>query len=184
MLNHCDISDDSHPEKPSRISGILKKYQEYNILDRCYVQQVCRHYGKFVNTSTFSCELSPELSLTAGCVVKGRCATMEELLLAHTKDYIDTIKDTEHWKPKELQKLAASFNSVYIHPETWASACVSTGSLLQVVDSVLNGESQSGVAIVRPPGHHAEEDTACGFCIFNNIAVAARYAIEFYHVKK
>ena len=153
MLNHCDISDDSHPEKPNRISGILKKCQEYNILDRCYVQQ-------------------------------GRCATMEELLLAHTKDYIDTIKDTEHSKPKELQKLAAGFNSVYIHPETWASACVSTGSLLQVVDSVLNGESQSGVAIVRPPGHHAEEDTACGFCIFNNIAIAARYAIEFYHVKK
>ena len=40
MLNHCDISDDSHPEKPNRISGIFKKYQEYDILDRCYVQQV------------------------------------------------------------------------------------------------------------------------------------------------
>ncbi|XP_053996185.1 histone deacetylase 6 isoform X2 [Hylaeus anthracinus] len=153
MLNHRDLIDDSHPEKPNRISGIYKKYEEYNLLDRCYVQQ-------------------------------GRSASIEELLLAHSKEYIDKIKDTENLKPKELQKLATTFNSVYLHPETWTSACISTGSLLQVVDSVLNGESQSGVAIVRPPGHHAEEDAPCGFCIFNNIAVAARYATEFHHLKK
>lgn len=40
MLKHYDISDDTHPEKPNRISAIYKKYQECNILDRCYVQQV------------------------------------------------------------------------------------------------------------------------------------------------
>ncbi|XP_076621765.1 histone deacetylase 6 isoform X1 [Colletes latitarsis] len=153
MLYHCDLVDDSHPEKPNRISGIYKKYEEYNLLDRC-------------------------------CVRQGRSATMEELLLVHSKDYIDKIKATEGLKYKELQKLATTFNSVYLHPETWTSACVSTGSLLQIVDSVLNGESQSGVAIVRPPGHHAEEDAPCGFCIFNNIAVAARYAIEFHHLKR
>ncbi|CAL7939697.1 unnamed protein product [Xylocopa violacea] len=153
MLKHCNISDDSHPEKPNRIDTIYKKYQECNLLDRCYMQQ-------------------------------GRSATMEELLLVHSKEYIDAIKNTENLKPKELQKQAANYNSIYLHPETWITACISTGSLLQVVDSVLNGESQSGIAIVRPPGHHAKEDTACGFCIFNNIAVAARYAIEFHHVKR
>ncbi|KZC13630.1 Histone deacetylase 6, partial [Dufourea novaeangliae] len=153
MLKHSDISDDTHPEKPNRISGIYKRFKEYNILDRCYVQQ-------------------------------GRSATMEELLLAHSKDHIDRIKGTASLRAKELKKLATTFNSVYLHPETWTSACVSTGSLLQVVDSVLKGESQSGVAIVRPPGHHAGEDMLCGFCIFNNIAVAAKYAIECHHLKK
>ncbi|XP_076657244.1 histone deacetylase 6 isoform X2 [Halictus rubicundus] len=153
MLKHCDISDDTHPEKPNRISGIYKRFQEYNILDRCYVQQ-------------------------------GRSATMEELLLAHSKDHIDRIKGTASTKAKELKKLASSFNSIYFHPETWTSASVSTGSLLQVVGSVLNGESQSGVAIIRPPGHHAEDDMPCGFCIFNNIAVAAKYAIECHQLKK
>ncbi|XP_017758802.1 PREDICTED: histone deacetylase 6 isoform X2 [Eufriesea mexicana] len=153
MLKHCDISDDNHPEKPNRINIIYKRYEECNLLDRCYVQQ-------------------------------GRSATIEELALVHSKEYIDKIKDTENLKPKELQKQAKTYNSVYLHPETWSSACISTGSLLQVVDSVLNGESQAGVAIVRPPGHHAGEDSACGFCIFNNIAVAARYAIEFHHVKR
>ncbi|CAK9827838.1 Histone deacetylase 6 [Anthophora retusa] len=153
MLKHCDIFDNSHPEKPERINFIYKKYQEYNILDRCYIKQ-------------------------------GRSATMAELLLVHSKEYVNKIKDTENLKPEELEKEAATYNSIYLHPDTWTSSCVSAGSLLQVVDSVLNGESQSGVAIVRPPGHHAGEDTACGFCIFNNIAVAARYAIEFHHVKR
>ncbi|XP_076299749.1 histone deacetylase 6 isoform X1 [Lasioglossum baleicum] len=153
MLKHCDISDDTHPEKPNRISGIYKWFQECNILDRCYVQQ-------------------------------GRSATMEELLLAHSKEHIDRIKGTASTKAKELKKLESSFNSVYLHPETWISASVSTGSLLQVVGSVLNGESQSGVAVVRPPGHHAEDDMPCGFCIFNNIAVAAKYAIECHQLKK
>ena len=117
-------------------------------------------------------------------ILKGRSATREELILVHSKEYIDSIKDTENLKPKELKKQAETYNSVYLHPETWTSACISTGSLLQVVDSVLNGESQSGIAIVRPPGHHAGENIACGFCIFNNIAIAAKYAVEFHHVKR
>lgn len=50
--------------------------------------------------------------------------------------------------------------------------------MFQVVDSVLKGDSASGVAVVRPPGHHAESDNACGFCIFNNVSLAAKYAIE------
>ncbi|XP_031365832.1 histone deacetylase 6 isoform X2 [Apis dorsata] len=153
MLKHYDISDDNHPEKPHRINIIYKKFQEYNLLDRSYVQQ-------------------------------GRSATKEELLLVHTKEYIDKIKNTKNLKSKELKKQAETYNSVYLHPETWSSACVSTGSLLQVIDSVLNGESQSGIAIIRPPGHHATEDAACGFCIFNNVAIAAKYAIEFHHVKR
>lgn len=104
--------------------------------------------------------------------------------MAHSKDYIDSIKKTSTLKLKELQKQASDYNSVYLHTETWSSACVSAGCLLQIVDAVLNGESQSGVAIVRPPGHHAEEDNACGFCIFNNVAIAAQYAVQFHHLKR
>ncbi|KAG5329379.1 HDAC6 deacetylase, partial [Acromyrmex heyeri] len=116
--------------------------------------------------------------------LEGRNATIEELSLIHAIDHIDDIKRTSTLKLKELQKQASDYNSVYLHFETWSSACISAGSLLQVVDAVLNGECQSGVAIVRPPGHHAEKDIACGFCIFNNVAVAAMYAVQFYHVKR
>lgn len=111
-------------------------------------------------------------------------ATEEELSLAHAKSYIDTIKKTSVTKLKDLTKQASELRSVYLHTETWKSACVSAGSLLEIVDSVMKGESQSGLAIVRPPGHHANENSACGFCIFNNVAVASRYAVKNYHLKR
>jgi len=94
------------------------------------------------------------------------------------------METTSMLKLKELQKLASEYNSVYLHPETWSCACMSVGSLLQILDAVLTGKSQSGVAIIRPPGHHAGDDNACGFCIFNNVAVAAAYAVQFYHLKR
>ncbi|XP_029174654.1 histone deacetylase 6 [Nylanderia fulva] len=153
MQKHCNISDNTHPEKPARISSIYKNHEKHGLLERCHLLQ-------------------------------GRSATIEELSLAHSEDYIDSIKRTSTLKPKELQKQASDYNSVYLHSETWSSACVSAGCLLQMVDAVLNGESQSGIAIVRPPGHHAEEDVACGFCIFNNVALAARYAVQFHHLKR
>ncbi|XP_011060055.1 PREDICTED: histone deacetylase 6 isoform X4 [Acromyrmex echinatior] len=153
MQKHCNISDNSHPEKPNRISSIYKNHEEHGLLQRCHLLQ-------------------------------GRNATIEELSLIHAIDHIDDIKRTSTLKLKELQKQASDYNSVYLHFETWSSACISAGSLLQVVDAVLNGECQSGVAIVRPPGHHAEKDIACGFCIFNNVAVAAMYAVQFYHVNR
>ncbi|XP_014474298.1 PREDICTED: histone deacetylase 6 isoform X1 [Dinoponera quadriceps] len=153
MLKHCNISDSSHPEMPTRISSIYRNHEEHGLLERCHL-------------------------------LHGRNATMEELSLVHSKDYIDRIKNTATMKRKELEEEAAGYISIYLHKETWPSACMSAGSLLQVVDVVLNGECQSGVAIVRPPGHHAEDDDAYGFCIFNNVAVAARYAIQFHHVKR
>lgn len=48
----------------------------------------------------------------------------------------------------------------------------------------MNNESASGVAVVRPPGHHAENDIACGFCIFNSVAVGATYALNKYGLKR
>jgi len=48
----------------------------------------------------------------------------------------------------------------------------------------MNNESASGVAVIRPPGHHAELDIACGFCIFNSVAIAASYALNKYGLKR
>lgn len=52
------------------------------------------------------------------------------------------------------------------------------------MDSVIDGQSRSGVAIVRPPGHHAETDEPCGFCLFNNVALAAKYALSNHGLKR
>jgi len=55
---------------------------------------------------------------------------------------------------------------------------ISAGGVLSCVDSVAGGEVQSALAVVRPPGHHAEPDEPHGFCFFNNVAIAAKYAIS------
>ncbi|KAM3583021.1 hypothetical protein VKS41_004777 [Umbelopsis sp. WA50703] len=58
------------------------------------------------------------------------------------------------------------------------SARVATGSLLNVVDQVVTGQVKNGFALIRPPGHHAEEDEVMGFCFFNNVGVAASLALK------
>ncbi|CAO1355069.1 unnamed protein product [Diamesa tonsa] len=114
--------------------------------------------------------------------IPSRVATNEELLLVHSKEHVEAM--TEIVKQDDLHAAAYRYNSVYLHPKTFESATVSTGSILQVVDEVLNGLSRSGVCVVRPPGHHAESDMPHGFCIFNNVAVAAKYAIENHGLKR
>ncbi|KAM3618744.1 uncharacterized protein V6R79_024434 [Siganus canaliculatus] len=111
------------------------------------------------------------------CVrVEPREATEEELLLVHTKPYLDLMKSTQTMKDSELQTLSDGYDSVYIHPESFQVGLVAVGSVLQLVDQVMASDLRNGFAVVRPPGHHAQADQANGFCLFNAVAVAARYA--------
>ncbi|MEP7132162.1 MAG: histone deacetylase, partial [Acidobacteriota bacterium] len=106
--------------------------------------------------------------LTARCRrVPAREATREELLAVHTEGHIDEI--------------AATADRTYtsLDPDTYASAAsalaarLAAGALVDLTLAVLRGELRNGLALVRPPGHHAEADRAMGFCLFNNVAVAA-----------
>lgn len=63
-------------------------------------------------------------------------------------------------------------------PYSYDAACLAVGALVKGVDLVLAGDIDNGFALVRPPGHHAERDQSMGFCLFNTVAVAARYATE------
>ena len=111
-----------------------------------------------------------------------RTATEEELLLVHTAAHVESMKEIV--KSEDLHEASYRYNSVYFHPSTFECATVSAGSILQVVDEVLNGLSRSGVCVVRPPGHHAESDQPNGFCLFNNVSIAAQYAIQNHGLKR
>lgn len=63
-------------------------------------------------------------------------------------------------------------------PQSFEAACLAAGAVIEGCRMVIAGETDNGFALVRPPGHHAEEDRAMGFCLFNNVAVAARYALN------
>lgn len=63
-------------------------------------------------------------------------------------------------------------------------ACLAAGTVLALADTVASGSSDNGFALIRPPGHHAEYDAALGFCLFNNIAIAARYLQQHHGLEK
>ncbi len=69
-------------------------------------------------------------------------------------------------------------------PDSYAAATLAVGALTTGVDLLLAGEIDNGFALVRPPGHHAEVDRSMGFCLFNNVAVAAHYAITHCGLKR
>uniref|UniRef100_A0A8B9LFR4 Protein deacetylase HDAC6 n=1 Tax=Astyanax mexicanus TaxID=7994 RepID=A0A8B9LFR4_ASTMX len=113
--------------------------------------------------------------------IPARLATEEELALCHGLEHIATIKSTEQMKPRDLHKLGDEYNSIYISQESYKSALLAAGSCFNSAQAILTGQVRNGVAIVRPPGHHAERDKACGFCFFNTAALTARYAQSITH---
>lgn len=116
-------------------------------------------------------------------MLKSREATTEELCLAHTPRHVDFMRKSSNGK-KDLREMGEQFNSIYLHPTTFKCAKLAVGSTLEIMDNVLNGGYQKGISVVRPPGHHAEEDHPHGFCIFNNVALAAQYALKNYGLKR
>ena len=71
---------------------------------------------------------------------------------------------------------AARRADTYVNQHTALCARLSAGACVDVATAVMRGEARAGVAVVRPPGHHAESNTAMGFCFFNNAGIAARAA--------
>ncbi|KAH8306583.1 hypothetical protein KR018_006132, partial [Drosophila ironensis] len=113
-----------------------------------------------------------------------RHATTDEICLVHTRAHVNSMRRLTGRDPDELNTLSSSYNSVYLHPKTFDCATLAAGSVLQAVDSVLRGETVSAICNVRPPGHHAEPEQPHGFCIFNNVAIAAQYAIRDYGLQR
>ncbi|KAI8505294.1 Polyamine deacetylase hdac10 [Branchiostoma belcheri] len=108
--------------------------------------------------------------------LESRLATEEELLYLHTSEHLQLMQETAEMTPRQLNRTQADFNSIFLCNDTYKCACLAAGCSMNAVESVVNGSVRSAVAVVRPPGHHAEVDKPCGFCIFNSAALAARYA--------
>lgn len=92
------------------------------------------------------------------------------ILAAHTKEHY---KRVEGAFENGLERLDAD---TIVSMRTFDAALYAAGGVCRAVDAVLTGESENAFVAVRPPGHHATAETAMGFCFFNNVAVAARYA--------
>lgn len=111
---------------------------------------------------------------------QSRRATLDELKLAHEANYVEQMQRTPEMSDKELLELANSLDSIYINQSTWDCALLAAGCAIEAVDQVMSGQCANAFTLIRPPGHHASADQASGFCFFNNVVVAARYAQENY----
>ncbi len=100
-------------------------------------------------------------------------ASPEQIALVHDRQYIAAL---EH-ACREQAPAIIDYAPTFITPSSYADALLAAGGALTCLQAVLEGEARNAFAIVRPPGHHAEPDRAMGFCLFNNIAIAARQAL-------
>jgi acetoin utilization deacetylase AcuC-like enzyme len=117
-----------------------------------------------------------ELQLTPA---EPRAATFDELALCHTPGYIRTAQ-----RDVEAGLASLSTGDTDISPGSFKAAVHATGVCLNAVDLVMRGEARNAFCIVRPPGHHARPAQGMGFCLFNNIAIAARYAQRKFGVER
>jgi len=156
-----------HPERADRIRAI------YTAL----------HEAGFIASDPF-----PYLNVNFGPLRKARQKMLELkfepadekwLGLVHERRHIDYVKRVCRMGGGVLDQ-----GDTPVGPNSFSIALLAVGAVLRSCDAVMNGEVDRCFAAVRPPGHHAEPDRSLGFCLFNNIAIAARYIQKTYDVDR
>ena len=104
-------------------------------------------------------------------------ATLEQLARAHSSNYVGEIEDLLQQVQDDGNPRALDPDTV-AGPGTLAAVLRAAGAAVAATDDVISGRASNAFCAVRPPGHHATRDSAMGFCFFNNVAVAARHALD------
>lgn len=111
-------------------------------------------------------------------IIEPRPAIEEEILLVHAKELFDDLKSA--WANGDRELTA----DTPISEESFRVALLAAGGVMTGIDRIMAGEINNGMALVRPPGHHATPEQSMGFCLFNNIAIGARYLQERHGLKR
>ena len=151
MRHRNELEDeDDHPECPERIQRIFEAIEAAGIMER-------------EETKRLPC---------------GRQLAKEECCLVHEEEHWTLIQETRDQSVEDRNLLAEAHNSIYLNQFSAECGLLSAGGVLTSVEAVVRGDTRSALAVVRPPGHHAEPDEPHGFCLFNNVAIAAKFAIQ------
>jgi len=110
--------------------------------------------------------------------LSARPASLEELEMIHSPNHISYVKSIAERGGGWLDP------DTVMSPKSYEAALYAAGGLLVAVEAVMKGEVDNAFALVRPPGHHAVRDRAMGFCIFNNVAIAARFALTKFNLNR
>uniref|UniRef100_A0A8C2M559 Histone deacetylase n=1 Tax=Cricetulus griseus TaxID=10029 RepID=A0A8C2M559_CRIGR len=173
MLKHQCICGNSttHPEHAGRIQSIWSRLQETGLLNKCER-------------------------------IQGRKASLEEIQLVHSEHHcllygtspLDGQKlDSRTLLGDDSRKFFSSLpcgglgvdsDTIWNELHSSGAARMAVGCVIELASKVASGELKNGFAVVRPPGHHAEESAAMGFCFFNSVAITAKYLRDQLNISK
>jgi len=109
-------------------------------------------------------------------------ASLTDIELAHGRMYVASLRGLSEALIEDMQAGGPAHTALdpdtAMNAHTWNAALRSAGAALDATDAVIAGELENAFCAIRPPGHHACHDKAMGFCFFNNVAIAAKYALE------
>ena len=111
-------------------------------------------------------------------LITPRPATIDEIAAVHDREYIRSLKVEIDGGGGWLDP------DTYASPGSWDAALYAAGGLMNATDRVMKKEVDNAFALVRPPGHHAVRSHQMGFCLFNNVAVTAKYALANYDIQR
>ena len=115
-------------------------------------------------------------------------APIADIELAHGRMHVASLRGLTDGLREEIEAGGPTHAQIdpdtSINVHTWDAALRAAGAALAATDAVIAGEMENAFCAIRPPGHHACHDKAMGFCFFNNVAIAARYALERHGLKR
>ncbi|KAM7194099.1 histone deacetylase clr3 [Rhypophila sp. PSN 637] len=153
-----------HPEDPSRIASIMATLKKAGLV----YQGSDADLLKIIQTEPYKYMWR----------IPAREAKREEICLVHHPTHYTWVEELSNMSTEELRALSIQKDqgrtSLYVGSLTFEAALVSAGGAIETCKKVVEGEIRNGFAVIRPPGHHAEFDQAMGFCLFNNVPIAAK----------
>ncbi|AKJ28404.1 histone deacetylase family protein [Caldimonas brevitalea] len=108
---------------------------------------------------------------------------LSDVQLAHNAGYVANLRDLMAQVAQSGERRAVDPDTV-ICPHSWPAALRAAGAAVAATDAVLDRQLENAFCAVRPPGHHATRSQAMGFCFFNNVAIAARHALDVRRLKR
>ncbi|MGA2230237.1 MAG: histone deacetylase [Tepidisphaeraceae bacterium] len=151
------FADPYHPERPERINAIFQAVRAAGLVNSPNpLSNITEKIGPIAQAGFTMREMTPAP------------ADEKWIELVHPRAHIENIR-------RICQERGLEIEDTPVCPESFEIALLSAGAVLQCCDEVVEGNLRRAFAAVRPPGHHAEPNKAMGFCLFSNIAIAARY---------
>ncbi len=143
------------------------------VSDRRYLKHFAgrRHPERPARVAVMN-EMAEQLGRARILALSPREASVEELELCHDPAYVAEVERSASMPRYDFDP------DTHASPDSYQTARLAAGGVLTAVEAVMDGAADNAFAIVRPPGHHALAARAMGFCLFNNVAIAARYLIR------